>query len=74
MCTEAVREVVEDNQKLDLGVPVECVLEALEITMSTTNGKFVNNFFTPINGATIGGPESASVTDIFRAVYVDPVA
>ena len=25
-------------------------------------------------GATIGGPESASVTDIFGAVYIDPVA
>ena len=74
MCIEAVREVVEDNQQLDLGVPVECVLEALEITMSSNNGKFANNFFTQINGATIGGPESASVTDIFGAIYIDPVA
>ena len=74
LCIEAVREVVEDNQQLDLGVPVECVLEALEITMSSNNGKFANNFFTQINGATIGGPESASVTDIFGAIYIDPVA
>ena len=42
--------------------------------MSSNNGEFRNNFFTQINGATIGGPESASVTDIFGAVYVDPVA
>ena len=74
MCIETVRKVVEENQHLDLGVPVECVLEALEITMSSNNGKFANNFFTQINGATIGGPESASVTDIFGAVYIDPVA
>ena len=74
MCIEAVGEVVEDNQQLNLGVPVECVLEALEITMSSNNGKFANNFFTQINGATIGGPESASVTDIFGAIYIDPVA
>ena len=74
MCIEAVREVVEDNQQLDLGVPVECVLEPLEITMSSNNGKLGNNFFTQINGATIGGPESASVTDVFGAVYIDPVA
>ena len=47
---------------------------ALEITMSSNNGKFANNFFTQINGATIGGPESASVTDIFGAIYIDPVA
>ena len=74
MCIEAIREVVEDNQQLDLGVPVECVLEALKITMSSNNGKFANNFFTQINGATIGGPESASVTNIFGAIYIDPVA
>ena len=30
--------------------------------MSSNNGKFANNFFTQINGATIGGPESASIT------------
>ena len=65
MCIEAVREVVEDNQQLNLGVPVECVLEALEITVLSNNGKFANNFFTQINGANIGGPESA--------VYIDPV-
>ena len=59
---------------MDLGVPVECVLEALEITMSSNNGKFANNFFTQINGTTIGGPESASVTDIFGAIYIDSVA
>ena len=69
----SVRKVVEENLQLDLGVPIECVLEALEITMSSNNGKFANNFFTQINGASIGGPESTSVTDIFRAVYIDPV-
>ena len=73
-CIEAVRKVVKENQHLDLGVPVECMLEALEITMSFNNGKFANNFFTQINGATIGGPESVSVTDIFRVIYIDPVA
>ena len=52
----------------------ECVLEALEITMSSNNGSFANNFFTQVNGATIGGPESPIVTDIFGALYIDPVA
>ena len=50
------------------------MLEALEITMSSNNGKFANNFFIQINGATIGGPESASVTNIFGAVYIDTIA
>ena len=67
-CKEAVRKVIEENQHLDLMVPVEWVVEALEITMSSDNGKFANNFFTQINGATIAGPESASVTGIFGAV------
>ena len=68
MCINAVKKVVEDNPQID------CVLEALEIMMPSSNGEFRNNFFTQINGSTIGGPESASVTDIFGAVYVDPVA
>ena len=74
MCINSVRKVIEENPQIDLEVPLECVLEALEITMSSNNGSFANNFFTQFNGATIGGPESASVTDIFGAVYIDPVA
>ena len=74
MCINAVKKVVGDNPQIDLGVPVDCVLEALEIVLSSNNGEFRNNFFTQINGATIGGPELASMTDIFSAVYVDPVA
>ena len=72
--THFVKWVVEENPQIDLEVPIECVLEALEITMSSNNGSFANHFFTQVNEATIGGPESASVTDIFGAVYIDPVA
>ena len=36
-------------------------------------GSFKKKLFTQIEGATIGGPESASVTDIFGAVYIDEV-
>ena len=42
--------------------------------MSSNKGKFANNFFTQINGATTGGSESASVTNIFGAVYIDSIA
>ena len=69
-----MRKVTEENPQIDLEVSLECVLEVLEITMSSNNGSFANNFFTQVNGALIGGPESASVTDIFGAVYIDPVA
>ena len=50
----AVKRVVEKNPQIDLEVPIECVLGALEITMSSNNGSFANNFFTQVNWATIG--------------------
>ena len=47
--------------------------------MSSDNTKFGGRFFTQSNGATMGGgggggAESASVTDIFGAIFIDPVA
>ena len=42
--------------------------------MSSYNGQFQEKLFTQIEGTTVGGPESASVTDIFGAVYIDEVA
>ena len=42
--------------------------------MSCNNGIFLGKHFTQIQGATIGGPESASVTDIFGAEYIDKKA
>ena len=50
-----------------------CICEAVRITMKFNNGEFEKNFFTHINGATIGGPGSASITDIFRGEFIDPV-
>ena len=67
MCIQAVRENSSPNMK-------ECVCEALEITMSSNNGEIDNKYFTQIQGATIGGPDSASVTDIFGGRFIDTVA
>ena len=53
---------------------IECIQEALAITMSSNNGTFNGKFFTQINGATIGGPESTSTTDIFGAIHIDTLA
>ena len=50
------------------------IVKYIYITMSSYNGQFQEKLFTQIEGATIGGPESASVTDIFGAVYIDEVA
>ena len=75
MCIEAVRRVTETTQTRDfLEVPVECILEPLRITITSNNGEFLKRHFTQISGAKTGGPASASVTDIFGAVFIDPVA
>ena len=42
--------------------------------MSSNNYEFQEKHYTQINGATIGGQESVSTTDIFRAVFIDEPA
>ena len=41
--------------------------------MKSNNGCIAGEFFTQIYGVTIGGPHSASITDIFGEQFVDPV-
>ena len=60
LCLRAVKKILDDKAT------------SLSITMSSYNGQFQENLF--IEGATMGGLESASVTDIFGAVYIDEVA
>ena len=55
------------------GSLIECIQEALTITMSSNNGTFNGKFSTQINGATIRGPEPANTTDIFGAIHIDTV-
>ena len=49
----------------------QCILDALVITMTNNTCNFMGRHFMQIDGATIGGPESASVTDIHGAVFSD---
>ena len=42
--------------------------------MTGNNGSVAGQFFMQIDGATIGGPDSASITDIFGGQFIDPVA
>ena len=51
----------------------ECICEALEIAMPSNNGEIDNKHLTQIPGATIGGPDSASVTDIFGGRFINTV-
>ena len=43
MCISAVKKVAEDNPQIDLGVPIACSFEALEITMLLNNGEFLHS-------------------------------
>ena len=74
LCLQAVKKILDDKATALPEINKECILEALSITMSSYNGQFQEKLFTQIEGATIGGPDSASVTDIFGAVYIDEVA
>ena len=49
----------------------ECILEAVDITVSSNTAHFCNRYFTQIDGATIGLPDSGSITDIYGAIHID---
>ena len=68
LCIEAVGKTL-DNRPPGTLPSKQRILEALQITMPCNNGIFLGKHFTQIQGATIGRPESASVTDIFGAEY-----
>ena len=68
-CLEAVKKLLETRE---CNVPsTECILEAIEITMSSNSRRFNDRFFTQVDGATIGSPDSGSVTDTFGAIHID---
>ena len=39
--------------------------------MSSNTTEFDTRFFTQIDGATIGSPDSRSITDVFGAIHID---
>ena len=45
--------------------------KALLIAMTSNTCTFMGRRFTQINEATTGGPDSASVSDIYEAVFID---
>ena len=50
---------------------IQCLQEAVRITMTRNNIMFKGRHYTQIDGATIGGPNSGSVTDIFGCEFID---
>ena len=69
-CVDAVRQVLETDPDNDEEY-IECIVEAVQLTMSTNNCEFNNKLYTQINGATIGGPDSGSITDIYGAIHIN---
>ena len=66
MCVKAVGQLLDTRKE---NIPEkQCILDALAITMTSNSCNFMGKYFTQVDGATIGGQESASVTDIYGAV------
>ena len=74
LCLQAVRRALDRWEPKVSEEREQCICEAVSITMNFSNGELEKKFFTQINGATIGGPSSASITDIFGAEFIDPIA
>ena len=72
MCVKAVQKILNHNPELDQNQK-ECIKEAVEITMTRNNCCFLGKHYTQVDGATIGGPSSGSITDIYGAEYIDNI-
>ena len=68
-CIDSVRNALGSRDVEE--PPAECIIEALKLTMTSNQCEFMGQFFTQIDGATIGGKDSGSVTDIFGAHIID---
>ena len=70
-CLSAVESVLP-NRRFQCLSP-DCILEAVEITMSSNSTQFDGRQFTQTDGATIRSPDSGSITDTYEAVHIDQV-
>ena len=69
MCLKAVDQLLDFPRQ---NFP-EKVLDALAIRMTSNTCKFMGGHFRQTYGITIGGPESASVTDTYGVVFIDEI-
>ena len=68
MCLKAVGQLLDTRKE---NIPEkQCILDALAITMTNNSCNFMAKYFTQVDGATFGGPESASITDIYGAAFI----
>ena len=71
-CLQAIVRVLSESEEIIIS-DNNCILEAIELTMTSNNCSFLGKHFTQIDGATIGGPNAGSVTDIYGAEYIDKI-
>ena len=69
MCLKAVGQLLDSYNQTFL--ETKCILDTIVITMTSSTCKFIGRHFTQIGRTIIGGPESASVTDIYGTVFID---
>ena len=69
MCLKAVGQLLDFCSQNFPGK--QCILDAPAITLASNACNFMGRHFTQIDGAAVGGPESASVTGIYGAVFID---
>ena len=71
-CLKGIEQVLGEDECCSESY-IQCIVEAVRLTMTSNNCSFLGRHFTQIDGATIGGPDAGSVTDIFGAIYIDKV-
>ena len=69
MCLKTVQKLLDTSCQ---SYPrKECILDAFVVILTSNTCNFTGRSFTQTDGATIGGPESESVTDIFGAAFMN---
>ena len=71
-CLKGIEQVLGEDECCSESY-IQCIVEAVRLTMTSNNCSFLGRHFTQIDGATIGGPDAGSVTDLFGAIYIDKV-
>ena len=62
-CLKGIEQVLGEDECCSESY-IQCIVEAVRLTMTSNNCSFLGRHFTQIDGATIGGPDAGSVTDI----------
>ena len=71
-CLQAIEKVLCESEEIIIS-DNNCILEAIELTMTSNNCSYLGKHFTKIDDATIGGNNAGSITDIYGAEYINKI-